>query len=156
MQQVVHGDECPGCSQRPHTIWTLTSFPITANPSLRIITEDLPFSFAVVRDTSPNDDDTAPCLFNTSGHRLLFKDEYIELTTSIAHDAALYGLGERTVSAGLRAARSGIPRTIWARDFGAMYPDANLYGVYPMYLSINPTGTLLFFGAGKRDLATHM
>lgn len=97
-------------------------------------TEQVPFSFAVTRVAD------ASVLFNTSGHRLLFKDQYIELTTSVDLDAALYGLGERTVAAGLRAARSGLPRTIWARDFGAMYPDANLYGVYPFYMSIDPTG----------------
>lgn len=100
-------------------------------------TEQDPFSFAVTRVTDGN------VLFNTSGHRLLFKDQYIELTTSIDPDAAVYGLGERTVGAGLRAARSGLPRTIWARDFGAMYPDANLYGVYPLYMAIDPTGTAL-------------
>ena len=55
---------------------------------------DEPFSFEVLRAG----DGTA--IWNTTGHHMLFKDQYLELTTHMHPKSTLYGLGERISSAG--------------------------------------------------------
>ena len=49
----------------------------------------------------------------------------------------VYGLGERTPSAGLELLRDGLPYTLWAHDIGAENPDQNLYGSHPMLLIVH-------------------
>ena len=56
-------------------------------------TVDEPFSYEVSRA-----DGTA--IWNTTGHHMLFKDQYLELTTHMHPKSTLYGLGERISSAG--------------------------------------------------------
>ncbi|KAJ0888765.1 putative alpha-glucosidase [Helianthus annuus] len=49
------------------------------------------FGFTVARRS------TADILFDTSGTVLIFKDQYLELTSSLpAHRSSIYGLGEHT------------------------------------------------------------
>lgn len=50
-----------------------------------------PFSFAISRKSS------GQVLFNTSGQSLFFEDQFLQISTSMASDATLYGLGERIV-----------------------------------------------------------
>jgi N-terminal barrel of NtMGAM and CtMGAM, maltase-glucoamylase len=54
-----------------------------------------PFGFEVVRA-----DDESIALFNTSGTRHIFKDQYLELSTWVPPSASLYGLGEQISSKG--------------------------------------------------------
>lgn len=74
---------------------------------------------------------------NARACRLLFKDQYIELTTSLPVDAHLYGLGETTLPTGLLLPRDGSTLTMWARDISAAVPRANLYGAHPFFLQVN-------------------
>ena len=66
------------------------------------------------------------------------QDQYLELSTALQPDATLYGLGERTSSAGLRVRRDGQPLALWARDCGSSYPDVNLYSSWPYWLEVRP------------------
>lgn len=72
-------------------------------------------------------------LLDTRGFRLVFKDQYIELTTKLPDKGkgALYGLGERTSSSSslpLRRNAEGVPFTLWTRDAAAADADQNSYG----------------------------
>ncbi|GMH45019.1 hypothetical protein BSKO_12976 [Bryopsis sp. KO-2023] len=97
-------------------------------------TED-PFGFSIVRKSNKE------VLFNTSEHRFIFKDQYIEITSTIPEDAALYGLGESTKSGGLRLKRDGRTITLWNRDQPSSSPDINLYGSHPILYDVRKDGT---------------
>ncbi len=79
-------------------------------------------------------------LQRTSETRLVraVQEQYLELTTTVEQDAELYGLGERTSTAGLRLRRDGRPLALWARDCGSMFPDVNLYSSWPYWLEVRP------------------
>ena len=62
-----------------------------------------PFSFEVTRTSDPPG--SAP-IWNTTGHRLLFKEQYLEITSWVPATSTLYGLGERISSAGCCACPS--------------------------------------------------
>ncbi len=107
--------------------------PLSGGPAIyNLSVSSSPFGFAVARaGAAPGD---AP-LFNTAGHRFIFKvmhraghallalaqeltaaaavqDQYLELTTALPESAAIYGLGERTPSNGVpRSARLAAPHT---------------------------------------------
>lgn len=70
----------------------------------------------------------------------MFKNQYIELTTSIPEDADLYGLGEFTNPEGLMLPRDGRTLTLWARDISCANEYANLYGSHPFYMQTNKDG----------------
>jgi alpha-glucosidase (family GH31 glycosyl hydrolase) len=72
--------------------------------------------------------------------RLLFKDQYIQLGTSLEPDADLYGLGEVTLPDGLVLPRDGTIITMWARDMSSANLYANLYGVHPFYMATADNG----------------
>ena len=57
-------------------------------------------------------------------------------------DVAIYGLGERTASAGLAVPRDGLPTVLWARDIASFNADTNLYGSHPF---------VMLLGKGKVD-----
>ena len=64
------------------------------------------------------------------------QDQYIEMSTAVAEDAALYGLGERTSSTGLELQRNGVPLALWNRDHQAALPDQNVYGSHPILMDV--------------------
>ena len=64
------------------------------------------------------------------------QDQYIEMSTTVAEDAALYGLGERTSSTGLELQRNGVPLALWNRDHQAALPDQNVYGSHPILMDV--------------------
>ena len=75
------------------------------------------------------------------------QDQYIEMSTAVAEDAALYGLGERTSSTGLELQRNGVPLALWNRDHQAALPDQNVYGSHPILMDVRagaPCCTLHF------------
>lgn len=90
-----------------------------------------PLAVTVMRKGS-----TVP-LFDTTGNRFIFKDQFIEFTTNIAEDADLYGMGEMTLPTGLLLPRNGRTLTLWSRDIPCAFPDVNLYGSHPFYLQVN-------------------
>lgn len=56
------------------------------------------------------------------------QEQYLELTSAVPPTSILYGLGERTQSAGLSLQRGKEPITLWNRDQPSLAPDQNLYG----------------------------
>ena len=127
-----------------------------------------PFSVevsAAAADTpSPAPSNSAPttALFNTTGHRLVFKRRYVELTTSLTPGSYLYGLGER--SGRLRVERGGAgggrgeereipppPLAIWARDTPSWKEGGeNLYGAWPAWIEVTPPSHSGEGGSGGR------
>ncbi|KAG6550295.1 hypothetical protein Mapa_008256 [Marchantia paleacea] len=98
-----------------------------------------PFGFAISRVS------TGEVLFNStptseSAFRpLVFKDQYLEISTALPPNSALYGLGESTRPDGLRLS-AGRTYTLWAADIGSFNIDINLYGAYPYYVDIREGG----------------
>eukprot|EP00246_Nothoceros_aenigmaticus_P004860 TRINITY_DN1657_c0_g1_i1.p1 TRINITY_DN1657_c0_g1~~TRINITY_DN1657_c0_g1_i1.p1 ORF type:complete len:909 (+),score=151.26 TRINITY_DN1657_c0_g1_i1:150-2876(+) len=103
-----------------------------------------PFGFAITRLT------TGEVLFNstppTAGQAkdafggMVFKDQYLELSTQLPEEAALYGLGESTRPDGLRLSH-GRTYTLWAADIPSLAIDVDLYGAYPFYLDVRKGGS---------------
>ncbi|BBN19385.1 alpha-glucosidase [Marchantia polymorpha subsp. ruderalis] len=91
-----------------------------------------PFGFAVSRSSGE-------VLFNTTPNgdigSLVFKDQYLEITTHLPEKSVLFGLGESTRPDGLRLA-PGRVYTLWATDIGSNIPDIDLYGTYPFYMDL--------------------
>jgi len=86
-----------------------------------------PFTFEVVRVSD------GAVIFSSSAN-LLFKDQYLELTTAVSPDAKIFGLGE---SARLdHALTRDKTYTGWASDTPALLKNINLYGSYPFYLQL--------------------
>ena len=68
------------------------------------------------------------------------QEQYLEVTISVAPTIRLFGLGERTQSAGAQLRRDGVPLALWAADRGALFADVNLYGSWPFLLQLAPGG----------------
>ena len=83
-----------------------------------------PFSFEVTRmgpAAAPNE----PALWNTTGLRMLYKDQYLELTSWVPPTSTVYGLGERISSSGVRPFHA--PSAFLSRVFeGWLWPLALL------------------------------
>ncbi|KAL3678412.1 hypothetical protein R1sor_021368 [Riccia sorocarpa] len=113
-----------------------------------------PFGFAISRV------DSGEVLFNstppdsTSFRPLVFKDQYIEISTTLPGDSAVFGLGESTRPDGLRLT-PGRTYTLWAADIGASNIDINLYGAYPYYIEVREGGqthSVLLLNSNGMDL----
>ncbi|GAQ89474.1 Glycoside hydrolase [Klebsormidium nitens] len=113
-----------------------------------------PFGFAVSRRSS------GEVLFNStppigpgSFFPLVFKDQYLEISTSLPPSASLYGLGESTRPSGLRL----LPNetyTLWASDISASSRNIPLYGVHPFYTDLRENGAahgVLFLNSNGMD-----
>jgi hypothetical protein len=72
-----------------------------------------------------------------TSRRFVFKDQYIELSTSVPADAELYGLGETTLEKGIALPRDGKIITLYNRDIPSFAPNANLYGSHPFLMQVN-------------------
>ncbi len=93
-----------------------------------------------VRITLPSKDSTTstPKIFDSAGLRLIFKDQYIELSTYLSPDATLYGAGERASNT-LHLIRNGMPRVLWNQDKGPSFSflEQNSYSSYPFVLALD-------------------
>jgi hypothetical protein len=106
-------------------------------------------AFFLQQSRSSAADCTAPTLlparvpaiphFRTAA-RFIFKDQFIELATTLPSESDLYGLGEATLRGGLLLPRNGSIITLWARDVAAAVTDWNLYSAHPFYLQVNKGG----------------
>lgn len=100
-----------------------------------------PFGFAITRAT------TGETLFNStlsssssSLDSLVYKDQYLEISTSLPGSSSLYGFGESTRPAGFKLV-SGYEYTLWAEDVGSVNPNINLYSSLPFYMDVRSSGT---------------
>ena len=59
--------------------------------------QDDPFSFEIIR--SGNQHSSEP-IWNTTGTRLIYKEQYLEITSWAPRGSAMYGLGERISTGG--------------------------------------------------------
>jgi len=97
---------------------------------------------------------SAAPLLDTTRFPLVFRDEYIQLGTSLPRTSTLYGLGESTRSAGLRLV-AGTLYTLWARDTAAAVSDQNLYAARPFYVEVRADGTshgVLYLSSNAMDV----
>jgi alpha-glucosidase (family GH31 glycosyl hydrolase) len=91
-----------------------------------------PFTFEVLRKAD------GKSLFNMDSS-IIFKDQYLELSTTLATDSKIYGLGESTRFE--QAMQPGNTFTLWAADIPAASFYKNLYGSFPYYINHLPDGT---------------
>jgi alpha-glucosidase len=96
------------------------------------------FGFNVTRNS------TGDVLFSTSGTKLVFENQFIELVVHQDENYNLYGLGE--VIHGFRLGNN-LTRTIYAADAGDPI-DGNIYGSHPFYLQTK------YFETGTDDTMT--
>jgi len=109
-----------------------------------------PFSVVVRRaqrgGSNSTTDDENDVLLDTRTFRLVFKDQYIELTTRLPRSGkgiSVYGLGERTSSSEtlpLKRNDEGVPLTLWTRDAAAADADQNSYGSWPVAWFVSDSG----------------
>lgn len=99
------------------------------------------FGFNVTRAS------TGDVLFSTTGNKLVFENQFIEIVTEMPENYNLYGLGE--VIHGLRLGNN-LTRTIYAADTGDPI-DLNIYGSHPFYLD---TRYYEVASNGKKTLVT--
>ncbi|XP_067936400.1 lysosomal alpha-glucosidase-like [Watersipora subatra] len=106
------------------------------NPSTRPAATDYKVNFP--KDTfgiKLTRSDSGAVLFDTTGTKLTFADQYIEITTGLSTNY-LYGLGERREKL-LHDVSKGFSYSSWARDQpppGCV--DCNLYGQYPFFIGL--------------------
>ena len=69
---------------------------------------------------------------------LLFKDQFLSITTQLLSSSNIYGLQESSQSNGFKLT----PRTftLWNRDTASADDNINLYGSQPFYLQVLPNG----------------
>jgi alpha-glucosidase/alpha-D-xyloside xylohydrolase len=106
-----------------------------------------PFGFAITRisngealfnstpaapaDSSSSSSSSSSLSFNP----MVFKDQYLEISTQLPVTASLFGLGESTRPDGLQL-KQGRTYTLWTTDITAMDVNIDLYGAYPFYMDI--------------------
>jgi hypothetical protein len=73
----------------------------TADPTFDLETLADPFAVRVRRSGEEE------AIFDTSGHRLVMKDMYLEVSTALPPSARVYGLGESTSTTGMLLPRDG-------------------------------------------------
>ncbi|KAG6398937.1 hypothetical protein SASPL_140409 [Salvia splendens] len=98
-----------------------------------------PFSFTVKRKSN------GEILFNSRAEAsdpysdLVFKDQYLEISTKLPKNASLYGLGENTQPHGIKLYPND-PYTLYTTDISAINLNADLYGSHPVYMDLRNAG----------------
>lgn len=131
--------------------WYLLSTDYVPAPSQengQMTTSDLTFSWSNSATTgfgfNVTRNSTGDVLFSTTGTKLVYENQFIELVTHQQENYNLYGLGE--VIHGLRLGNN-LTRTIYAADVGDPI-DQNIYGSHPFYLQTK------YFEVGKDNSTT--
>jgi len=70
---------------------------------------------------------------------LVFKDQYLEISTKLPADASLYGLGENTQPYGIKLYPNE-PHTLYTTDVSAINLNTDLYGSHPVYMDLRNVG----------------
>ncbi|XP_058768818.1 alpha-xylosidase 1-like [Vicia villosa] len=95
-----------------------------------------PFSFAVKRKSNGD------TLFDSNSDSfgpLVFKDQYLEISTKLSKDASLYGFGENTQPHGIKL-HPNDPYTLYTTDVSAINLNTDLYGSHPVYMDLRNEG----------------
>ena len=98
-----------------------------------------PFSFVVKRKSNGD------TLFNSSSDEsdpfspLVFKDQYLEISTKLPQGASLYGLGENSQPHGIKLYPND-PYTLYTTDISALNVNTDLYGSHPVYMDLRNEG----------------
>ena len=66
---------------------------------------------------------------------MVFKDQYLEVSTKSPKDASLYGLGENTQPHGIKL-YPGDPYTLYTIDISAINLNTDLHGSHPVYMDL--------------------
>ncbi|CAL5189281.1 unnamed protein product [Lathyrus oleraceus] len=98
-----------------------------------------PFSFSVKRKSNGETLFNSTSTFSDPFSSLVFKDQYLEISTKLPKDASLYGLGENTQPHGIKLYPSD-PYTLYTTDISAINLNADLYGSHPMYMDLRNNG----------------
>jgi alpha-D-xyloside xylohydrolase len=122
-----------GLPQEPLIKLTYTTNPFGFAVT-RIVNNEVLFNSTPSARTSLEEGVESP-LFNS----MVFKDQYLEISTTLPSSATLYGLGESTRPDGLPLVK-GKTYTLWATDIGAMNVNTDLYGAYPYYIDVRAGG----------------
>ncbi|KEH44226.1 putative glycosidase [Medicago truncatula] len=99
-----------------------------------------PFSFAVKRKS--NGDTLFDSNYSNesdSFRPLVFKDQYLEISTKLPKNASLYGLGENTQPNGMKL-HPNDPYTLYTTDISAINLNSDLYGSHPVYMDLRNYG----------------
>ncbi|KAL3636091.1 NAD(P)H-dependent D-xylose reductase (XR) [Castilleja foliolosa] len=96
-----------------------------------------PFTFSVKRKSD------GQILFDSGSDPkyggLVFKDQYLELSTKLPKDASIYGLGENSQPQGIKL-RPNDPYTLYTADISAINLNVDLYGSHPVYMDLRRVG----------------
>ncbi|KAK9118461.1 hypothetical protein Scep_016554 [Stephania cephalantha] len=102
-----------------------------------------PFGFAVKRRSNGD------VLFNSSADGgdpfgdLVFKDQYLEISTKLPKEASIYGLGENTQPSGIKL-QPNDPYTLYTTDVSAINLNTDLYGSHPVYMDLRNVGGVAY------------
>lgn len=94
-----------------------------------------PFTFSITRKSNKQ------TLFNSASEQsdpynsLVFKDQYLEISTKLPKDASIYGLGENTQPKGIKLSPND-PYTLYTTDISAINLNSDLYGSHPVYMDL--------------------
>ncbi|CAN8243942.1 unnamed protein product [Cochlearia groenlandica] len=113
----------------------ITVQEITGTELIFTFTSD-PFTFAVKRRSN------GETIFNTSSSSyssMVFKDQYLEISTSLPKQASLYGLGENSQANGIKLVPNE-PYTLYTEDVSAINLNTDLYGSHPVYMDLRNQG----------------
>ncbi|KND04769.1 uncharacterized protein SPPG_00472 [Spizellomyces punctatus DAOM BR117] len=86
-----------------------------------------PFGFKIIR-VEDNE-----VIFDTTSHKLIYEDQYLEVTTSVPSHANIYG-GSEFIGR-FRRNEQSTTQALWARDV-ATPTEENIYGSHPMYMEM--------------------
>ncbi|XP_045807464.1 alpha-xylosidase 1-like [Trifolium pratense] len=98
-----------------------------------------PFSFAVKRKSNGDTIFDSNSNDSNSFGPLVFKDQYLEISTKLPKDASLYGLGENTQPHGIKLYPND-PYTLYTTDVAAIALNTDLYGSHPVYMDLRNEG----------------
>lgn len=115
------------------------------------LNNNTPFTFTVTRRS----DKANQTLFDTLAPGIVFKDQYLEISSSLPgnNGSWLYGLGEHTKRQFKLIA--GDTYTLWNSDIPAASVDQPLYGSHPFYLDVRPGGIahgVLLLNSNRMDV----
>eukprot|EP00249_Psilotum_nudum_P012649 c238_g1_i1 orf=186-2897(+) len=129
-----------GNSRRIHKLAKDNIEEKPASSELQFSHTDDPFGFAITRKSSGEVlFNSTPSSASSNFNAMIFKDQYLEISTSLPTNSALYGLGESTRPDGFRLSQ-GNTYTLWNSDIASSTPNINLYGSLPFYLDVREGG----------------